>query len=367
MIRILNLNPLRDIAHRGITTHLVNIFARLSEKEFEFFSFLDNQDFAKGSIQSLEGSPKYFHSIPFGVLKMKKLKPDIILGTGSPYEILFLWMRPKGTRYVVGWHGPFSKRWLLEVGQYSLRARMSCFFAQYLVKKAELILCDSEYIRRSFPRETQRKIFITSNGVDSDFFNPARKDKIWFRNNILSREKAVAVFIGHLIKRKRPNLFALLASRIPEVDFILVGREGFFDAKQINEWEKKIPNLRWIEVLNREDMAKLLASADCLVFPTLEEPFGFTTIEAMASGLPVVATRSGATPEILIDGEGGYLVSCNEEEIRQFTEKIREVCTFSAEERSIFTEKSRDRAKIIFNWEKVADNYKKSFLTLFHS
>jgi spore coat protein SA len=61
-------------------------------------------------------------------------------------------------------------------------------------------------------------------------------------------------------------------------------------------------------VLNR-DIGTQYAKAGIFVFPSLwHEPFGIPVIEAMAAGLPVVATRSGALPEIVVDGETGFLV-----------------------------------------------------------
>jgi glycosyltransferase involved in cell wall biosynthesis len=61
--------------------------------------------------------------------------------------------------------------------------------------------------------------------------------------------------------------------------------------------------------LPRSEVLHELASADLLVVPSLYEPFGIVLLEAMASGLPIVATRVGGIPEVVTDGESALLVS----------------------------------------------------------
>ena len=66
----------------------------------------------------------------------------------------------------------------------------------------------------------------------------------------------------------------------------------------------------WIEeMLPRPDVVQLLSHATVFVCPSVYEPFGLINLEAMACGLPVVATAIGGIPEIVVDGETGYLVA----------------------------------------------------------
>ncbi|TMC08410.1 MAG: glycosyltransferase family 4 protein [Chloroflexi bacterium] len=67
-------------------------------------------------------------------------------------------------------------------------------------------------------------------------------------------------------------------------------------------------DVRWIEDVQGEDKARLLARARAMLFPIQwEEPFGLAMVEAMASGTPVVAMRNGAAPELIEEGETGFL------------------------------------------------------------
>ena len=67
--------------------------------------------------------------------------------------------------------------------------------------------------------------------------------------------------------------------------------------------------MHWIEaMLPRPDVVQLLSHATVFVCPSVYEPFGLINLEAMACGLPVVATAVGGIPEIVVEGVTGYLV-----------------------------------------------------------
>jgi starch synthase len=65
----------------------------------------------------------------------------------------------------------------------------------------------------------------------------------------------------------------------------------------------------WIEkMLPRREIVQMLTKATALVCPSVYEPFGLVNLEAMACETAVVATRTGGIPEIVVDGETGFLV-----------------------------------------------------------
>ncbi|MGC4085041.1 MAG: glycosyltransferase, partial [Vicinamibacterales bacterium] len=66
----------------------------------------------------------------------------------------------------------------------------------------------------------------------------------------------------------------------------------------------------------RSDVPALLAAADVLVHPSLEEGFSNALLEGMAAGLPVVATAVGGNPEAIVDGVTGYLVPARDADAR---------------------------------------------------
>ncbi len=85
---------------------------------------------------------------------------------------------------------------------------------------------------------------------------------------------------------------------------------------------------RHVEFLGYIDSEKrrteILRSADIFIFPTHRDVFGLVLLHAMAEGLPIIASREGAIPEIVEDNEGGFLFSKGDE--TQLAEKIVTLC-----------------------------------------
>jgi glycosyltransferase involved in cell wall biosynthesis len=71
------------------------------------------------------------------------------------------------------------------------------------------------------------------------------------------------------------------------------------------------------------EVAKFYRSASIFCLPTLNEPFGIVFLEAFSYGLPIVATKLGAIPEIVLDGESGYLV--RPQDVGQLAERLKEL------------------------------------------
>jgi glycosyltransferase involved in cell wall biosynthesis len=103
------------------------------------------------------------------------------------------------------------------------------------------------------------------------------------------------------------DAFAVLAPRFPDLHLALVGDgELLSDLRartQHSGLTDRVLFLGW-----REDIHDLLHAFDLFVFPSLSEGMGRALVEAMAAGLPIVASRVCSIPEVLAEGEAGYLV-----------------------------------------------------------
>lgn len=119
------------------------------------------------------------------------------------------------------------------------------------------------------------------------------------------RERVRATFVGGITKAKGAIDIVALARRLPEIDFCLIGNMLTEVAPDLNP----LPgNVVITGLLPHEEVIDNVASSDLFLFPSYSEGFPNAVLEAMALGLPVVATRVGAIPEMVEEGEGGFLV-----------------------------------------------------------
>ncbi len=108
--------------------------------------------------------------------------------------------------------------------------------------------------------------------------------------------------VARLAPEKAPEDYLALASQIPDAHFVLVGDGPLRPALE----SRAGPNLTFTGF--RDDMPGVYASLDILVQPSYREGMPMTILEAMASGVPVVATRVGAAADVIDDRSTGLLV-----------------------------------------------------------
>jgi len=115
-------------------------------------------------------------------------------------------------------------------------------------------------------------------------------------------------------------------------------------------------HVRFVGVV--DEVAPLLAAADLLLLPSETESFGLVALEAMASGVPVVASRVGGIPEVVEHGVSGYLAPVGDvDAMADFSLRILSDC----EARKRFGEAARERAVRLFDWHRVVPRYEEVY------
>jgi phosphatidylinositol alpha 1,6-mannosyltransferase len=150
-------------------------------------------------------------------------------------------------------------------------------------------------------------ISIWTRGVDRDQFNPGRRDMAWRRAHGIETKKMVIAFLGRVVMEKGLETFAAtidaLASRKVAHKVLVIG-----DGPARPWFEERLPEAVFTGQLVGSELGRAIASADVLFNPSITEAFGNVTLEAMASGLPVVAAVATGTTSLVRDGETGTLV-----------------------------------------------------------
>ncbi len=150
-----------------------------------------------------------------------------------------------------------------------------------------------------------KNVRVVHNGIDVERFQrdrDATRARLEQEFGIRPGAK-IAVAVSVLRARKGIEVLLDAAARMPDTTFLIIG-----DGPMRAEWQSlaRTDNVRWAG--HRTDVDELLAGADVFVHPSLEDAFPTVLLEAMAAGLPVVASNVGGIPEIVIDGVTGILV-----------------------------------------------------------
>lgn len=163
-------------------------------------------------------------------------------------------------------------------------------------------------------RETRRALLasgfehveVVGRGVDLERFSPLRRDA-QLRASWGVQNGPVLLYVGRLAAEKNVALalqsYRAARCRTPAARMVVVG-----DGPQRRKLEHQYPDVRFVGSKSGDALAAHYASADLFLFPSLSETFGNVTLEALASGLPVVAFDAAAAREHVIDGVNGRTV-----------------------------------------------------------
>jgi UDP-glucose:(heptosyl)LPS alpha-1,3-glucosyltransferase len=254
-----------------------------------------------------------------GTLAVRRWRRGLVMAVGA---IVLSDVDVVGIHYCqqVGPATPSRSNWLfhLNVAVSGLLGRLAervCF----RLNNPQRIVCVSEgvaaEIREHFPDQATRTIAIP-NGVDTDAFAPdSRRAQAGAARAQLgiADERLVAIFVGSEWQRKglEPAIRAL--AHAPDWDLLVVGAGDRERYEQLAEQLGVAHAVHWAGV--SRDVAPLYQAADALVFPTSYEAFPLVALEAAASGLPLLATPVNGIRELLADGENGFLIDADPDDI----------------------------------------------------
>lgn len=211
--------------------------------------------------------------------------------------------------HVAGVHDVFTKRRYNDG-----KSRLSRYFMA--VNDETRFYAVSEYVKKHWieysrtPPERTRTIY---NGIPDEAFDAqAERDSVRRELNI-SRDAKVALFVGRMLKRKGIDTIVEALGPILEVEnlhLIFAGAvdeppDGLFPDERglLQRMRERIASQGWtphISMLGvRGDIPRLMASSDVLVHPARLEGFGLVLAEALATGLPVIASDVEGIPEVL--------------------------------------------------------------------
>ena len=236
---------------------------------------------------------------------LRRFRPDVIhavnpfvLGPGGIY-----YARRLGVPLVASYHThvvTYARYYKL-----GFLVRPARWYTREIHNRAAINLCTSGATMDYLLAEGIKHLRLWPQGVDAQRFRPDKASAEW-RERLSGGhpEQKVLLFVGRLAPEKEIERLATVTSEFPGTRLAIIG-----DGPARRDLERAFAGTPTVftGLLQGEDLAAAYASADVFLFPSTTETLGMAMLEALASGLPVIASRSGASHEVVTHEEDGLL------------------------------------------------------------
>jgi alpha-maltose-1-phosphate synthase len=216
------------------------------------------------------------------------------------------------------------------------------------------------------------KVTVIHNGIDPEFYKPTFDIDLLLEYDI-NPEIPFVLFVGRITRQKGISQL-ISAAKYFNKNCQVVLCAGAPDTEEIaKETENLIQELQSLregiilisEMLPREKIKVLYSHARVFACPSLYEPFGIINLEAMSCETPVVGSAVGGIPEIIIEGETGYLIELesisrtdfNPKNPDEFQKNFAKKINLLLDDENLATQMGkagRERVLDIFSWESIA-------------
>jgi len=228
-----------------------------------------------------------------------------------------------------------------------------------IIKNANSAIAQSNDMKRVMQAIYPREIAVVPMGIELEEY----KDRCSEKGRETPQKRII--FVGRFDPVKGlDNLLRAMNSVgkvLPDAQLILVG-----DGKERKNLESLADSLGIRDSvdfpgrLNGEKKTEYLCQADLFVLPSISEGFGIVILEAMACGLPVVATRVGGVPDLVEDGVNGYLV-----ESRDFQEMAKKIILLLQNPTLHHQIATNNRKKVQgYAWENIISQLERIYLEI---
>lgn len=262
--------------------------------------------------------------------------PGLQWGQASMHKLLRRWKRQRPDVLYIATEGPLglsalraARRLHIPVisgfhtnfQQYSshyglgMLTRLLTNYLRWFHNRSQLTLVPSASQSLELQRRSFERLHLLARGVDSQLFHPAKRSAELREQWGLKDDDLAVVHVGRIAAEKNLDLlvrsFRALQQRYPQrrLKLILVG-----DGPLRAPLQKDLPDARFCGVQRDQALAAHYASADLFLFPSLSETFGNVLLEALASGLAVVAYDQAAAAQHIRHGHNGALAMPGDEE-----------------------------------------------------
>ncbi len=261
-------------------------------------------------------------------------------GQSARHKLLRLWRRQRPDVLYIATEGPlglsalraarrlripvisgFHTNFQQYTGHYgiTLLTRLLTNYLRWFHNASRMTLVPSISQRCELQRRGFERLELLARGVDAQLFNPARRSDELRRSWGLAERDIAVLHVGRLAAEKNLDLLVSTYQALQRqstglnLRLVVVG-----DGPLRESLHKQMPDALFCGIQRGETLAQHYASGDIFLFPSLSETFGNVLLEAMASGLGVVAFDQAAAAQHVEDGHNGMLASADDQ--RTFVE-----------------------------------------------
>jgi len=246
--------------------------------------------------------------------RWQRNRPDVLyIATEGPLGLSALRAaRRLGIPVVSGFHTNFQQ--YSDHYGFGLLTRLLTGYLRWFHNRSRLTLVPSPSQRLELQRRGFERLELLARGVDGQLFHPARRSAALRAEWGLGEDEIVVLHVGRLAAEKNLQLltraFRELQGNLPRLRLrlVLVG-----DGPLRAQLQAELPDALFCGVQRGEALAAHYASGDLFLFPSLSETFGNVVLEALASGLAVVAFDQAAAAQHIRHGHNGALATPGDE------------------------------------------------------
>jgi len=344
----------------SLTLNKMVAFLEQNGHEFEIFAPTTEKPAleAVGKVLSVPsipvpGRPEYRLSLLLSRYLQKELSrfnPDIV-HIATPDIVGFqalLWAKLNSVPTACSYHTRFNS--YLEYYNFGFVEP-----ASWLIWKEFYGHCDHVYVPSKEIKEEleshgiNKDVRIWARGVDADVFNPNFRCQDWRHQVGVGEDEVVVLLVARMVWEKNLELFAKTIERLQAsgVKFksVVVG-----EGPARKDLQKRLPDTAFLGSLKGVDLSTAYANADIFLFPSVTETFGSTTLEAMASGLPVVVANASGSNSIVDNNVTGFIADPKRvDEFVGYTERL----ILDSSLRASMGEAGKKRAITHFQYSKI--------------
>lgn len=253
------------------------------------------------------------------------------------------------TEFVMGWYGvtysrhrripmvfTFHTLWEDYIENYvkalpkSVSQKVGREMVKFYLKRADEIIVPTERIGNVAKRYgVDQPYDILPTGIPDDFLNIDENAQVQWREKIYEefpqlKDSEILLYVGRVVKEKNLDFLYEVLSKIkpshPKAKLLIVGGGPWLEGlKELAEQKGFTDSIIFTDYRPREELVHFYHLAKIFTFPSVTETQGLVTVEAMMTGLPVVAIGEMGTVDVMQGDNGGFMVQ-NDVEI--FTEKV---------------------------------------------